>query len=340
MGPGQRCYVIAEAGVNHDGRLDDARELVRAAHASGADAVKFQLFRAAELVAADAPKAQYQRQTTDPGESQLAMLEKLELPVGAFVELAALARQLGIAFLCSGYSAGALDALDEIDVPAFKLASAQIVEPALLAQAARKGRPLLISIGMATLEEIERALAVVRANGDPPVALLQCTTEYPAPIEDANLRTIPALAARFDVPVGFSDHTSGETACIAAVALGAVVVEKHLTLDNARPGPDHAASLEPDRFAALVRAVRETEAALGSADRLPTPRERDNAFHMRRSLHAAVRIPAGTRIEAVHVTLRRPADGLPPDDFERVVGATAAADIESDSPLTADNVKL
>jgi N,N'-diacetyllegionaminate synthase len=340
VGRGEPCYVIAEAGVNHDGNVEDARELVRAAHAAGVDAVKFQLFNAAELVTANAAKARYQTETTDPAESQRDMLAQLELPEDVFSSLAALAAQLGVAFLCTAYSERTLDVLAELGVPAFKFASAQIVEPAMLAHAASFGRPLLVSTGMSTLGEIDAALGVVRANGNPPVALLQCTTEYPAPIEDANLKAIPALAERFGVSVGYSDHTAGETAAVAAVALGAVIVEKHLTLDRSRAGPDHASSLEPDAFARFVRALRDAEAALGSSERAPTERERDNAFSMRRSLHAATDIAAGATIAREQIALRRPADGLPPADLERVVGAKAAVDIERDAPLTEANVTL
>lgn len=337
LGPDHPCYVIAEAGVNHDGNLEIARSLVHAAREAGADAVKFQLFRGAEVASASAPKAEYQLAVTDPAESQRAMLEALELPDTAFAELANEAARAGIDFLCTAYSEHALDVLEAIGVPAFKFASAQIVELPLIAHAAAKGRTLLISTGMATLDEIAEALEAAKGGGDPPVVLLQCTTDYPSVLEDANTRTIPALAERFGVPVGYSDHTIGDVAAVAAVACGAVLIEKHLTLDRSRPGPDHSSSLEPDEFASLLHRIRETEAALGSDVKEPTPHERANTFGMRRSLFAAEDIPAGTLIERRHVTLRRPASGLHPRELGQILGGRAAVDIAADTPLTADH---
>jgi N,N'-diacetyllegionaminate synthase len=331
-----RCYVIAEAGVNHDGDLGRARELVAAAAAAGADAVKFQLFRARDIAASGAPKAGYQLRTTDPGESQVEMLAKLELDAEAMGELAHAAHAGGIDFLCTCYAEEELDSVAGLGAPAFKFASAQIVELPLIAHAASKGRPLLLSTGMATLAEIEDALAVA----GPEVVLLQCTTNYPAAIGDANLRAIPELAARFRLPIGYSDHTVGSTSAVAAVALGASVLEKHLTLDRTASGPDHASSAEPEELRELVERVREAERALGSATKEPSPAERENVTRMRRSLYAARDVRAGTALAREDVAFKRPAVGLPPARLEDVVGAVARVDIAADTPLTAQLLDL
>jgi N,N'-diacetyllegionaminate synthase len=339
VGRAAPCYVIAEAGVNHDGDVEKAIRLVREAQAAGADAVKFQLFHGDDLASDDAPKAGYQIAVTDPAESQLSMLKALELPDDTFGLLADEARRVGIDFLCTAYSEHGIEVLERIGVPAFKLASAQIIELPLIARIAEVGRPLLISTGMATLDEIDAALETVRRFGNPPVVLLQCTADYPSLTEEANLRVIPALAERYHIPVGYSDHTLGKIAAVCAVALGAVVLEKHLTLDRMASGPDHRSSLEPGSFANLLRAVREVEAALGRSEKEPTARERGNIFAMRRSLFAAETIPAGTLIERRHVALRRPASGLPPSALDQVVGSRATVEIPAGTPLRREHVE-
>jgi N,N'-diacetyllegionaminate synthase len=331
VGPGAPCYVIAEAGVNHEGDLERAVALVGAAATAGADAVKFQLFKAEEVASALARKAAYQLETTEGGETQRAMLAQLELPQSAFATLKRVANDAGIDFVCTCYSAAEIDYIVRLDAAALKFASAQIVELPLLAHAAAKGKPLLISTGMATLAEAAEALAAA-AGAD--TILLQCTTSYPAPIDEANLRAMDTLAAAFDVPVGFSDHTLDDVAAIAAVARGAAVVEKHLTHDRAAPGPDHRTSLEPDEFADFVRRLRATEAALGSPIKEPAPSESPNLPVMRRSLFAATDIQAGTTISDQHVAVRRPDVGIPPRLLSQVIGATAREDIAADTPLT------
>lgn len=331
VGRGEPCYVIAEAGVNHDGDLDRALMLVQAARDAGADAVKFQLFRADDVATATAPKAEYQTRTTDAEEPQVEMLRALELPDGAFVRLAAEARSVGIDFLCTPYSerdAGVLAPL----VPAFKVASALLVEPRFLVHLASFGKPLLLSTGMATLDEVREALAPL--GGD--VILLQCTTEYPAPVADANVRAMATLEREFAVPVGFSDHTTGDAAALAAVALGACVLEKHFTLDRTLPGPDHRASLEPDELAALIRDVREVEAALGSSEKRPTAIETENRARMRRSIVAAADIAAGATLAASHLALKRPGDGMPPRMLDDVIGKTTRVAIARDTQLSPD----
>jgi N,N'-diacetyllegionaminate synthase len=336
VGSGEPCYVIAEAGVNHDGDPDKARRLVHAAAEAGADAVKFQMFKAEDVASADAPKAGYQLETTDQYESQRAMLESLELPASAFAELKRLADEIGIAFLCTCYAEDELDYLAGLGVSAFKFASAQIVELPFLAHAATKNRPMLVSTGMATLAEVDEAVSTIREAGNERIVLLQCTTSYPAPVEDANLRAITTLSRAFDLPVGYSDHTLDDTTVIVAVARGAVLVEKHFTLDKTAPGPDHRASLEPGELAATIRRIRAAEASLGSAAKSVSDSERPNLPAMRRSLHAARDIPAGTQIGPSHVALRRPDGGLPPRLRDAVLGATAKVDIPADTALSLD----
>ena len=331
-----RCTIVAEAGVNHDGDFERAVQLVEAAAEAGADVVKFQLFRAEEVASELAPKAGYQLRTTGAAGSQVDMLRALELPPDAFPQLLAEARRRGLGFFATCYAEDELDLLDDAGVEAFKFASAQIVELPLLVHAAGKGKLLIVSTGMATVGEIEEALATIRAEGNPPVVLLQCTTNYPSRVDEANLRAIATLRETFGVPVGYSDHTEGDAAAVAAVALGAVLLEKHLTLDRSLPGPDHAASLDPAQFAAMVGRVREAEAALGSAEKEPTPGELENAFTMRRSLFAVVDIPAGTAIRAEQLGMRRPYAGLPPRLLPEVVGATARIDIAAGTPITHD----
>jgi N-acetylneuraminate synthase/N,N'-diacetyllegionaminate synthase len=335
MSQGARCTIVAEAGVNHDGRFDRAVELVEAAADAGADLVKFQLFRADEVASELAPKARYQLRTTGDA-PQVEMLRQLELPPEAFPELLREARRHGLGFLATCYATEELDLLDDAGVEAFKFASAQIVELPLLAHAARKGRPLIISTGMATTDEIAEALETIRAAGNPPVVLLQCTTSYPARLDEVNLRAMATLRDSFGCPVGFSDHTDGDAAAVAAVALGAVLLEKHLTLDCSLPGPDHAASLEPAQFAAMVQRVRAAEAALGAAEKAVAPSERENVSAMRRSLFAVADIAAGATIRAEQIGMRRPFVGLPPRHLPEVVGSVARVEIARGTPITRD----
>lgn len=330
-----RCTIVAEAGVNHDGDLARAVELIQAAAEAGADVAKFQLFRAEEVASELAPKASYQLRTAGDG-SQVEMLRNLELPADAFPQLLREARSRRLGFLATCYSEDELDLLDEAGVEAFKFASAQIVELPLLAHAARKGKPLIVSTGMATTAEISEAIDAIKAEGDPPVVLLQCTTSYPSRVEESNLRVMRTLGERFGLPIGFSDHTDGDASAVAAAALGAVLIEKHLTLDRSLPGPDHAASLEPAEFAAMVRRVRDAEAALGSAEKEPTPGELENVYAMRRSLFAIAHIPAGATIRSDQIGMRRPFAGLSPRFLPDVVGATARVEIREGTPITKD----
>jgi N-acetylneuraminate synthase/N,N'-diacetyllegionaminate synthase len=271
IGAGNPCFVIAEAGVNHNGDLGLASKLVDAAAEAGADAVKFQAYRASEVAAPAAPKARYQEEATGSGESQLAMLARLELDAGELVTLKRRAEERGLVFLASAFDAESVRLLDRLDVAAVKLGSGELTNDPLLAEVASTGRPVLLSTGASELEEVADAVAVLRANGGRDVVVLHCVSAYPAPPNEANLRAMATLAAALGVPVGFSDHTEGDEVALAAVALGAAAVEKHFTLDRGLPGPDHRASLEPAELRTLVLRLRRVESALGDGTKAPTP---------------------------------------------------------------------
>jgi N,N'-diacetyllegionaminate synthase len=293
IGPSHPCLIIGEAGVNHNGDPKVAHALIDALADCGADVVKFQSFRAGALASAGAPKAGYQLATTDASESQLEMLRRLELPARLYPELMEHCRQRGVQFLCSPFDEASADLLAGLPVPAFKVPSGELNNPALLAHIARKGLPMIVSTGMATLGEVEAALETIATAGDPPVALLHCVSNYPAKPEQTNLRAMATMTAAFGVPVGYSDHTLGDEIPLAAVALGACILEKHFTLDRALPGPDHQASAEPAEFAAMVQRLRRAEAALGDGRKRPTSAEFETRAVARKSLAAAARIGTG-----------------------------------------------
>jgi N,N'-diacetyllegionaminate synthase len=334
IGAGEPCFVIAEAGVNHNGSLDLARRLVDAAVHAGADAVKFQTFRADKLISPAAPKAAYQVETTGTGESQLEMVRKLELPPQAFRELKSCCAQRGILFLSTPFDEESADLLDELGMAAFKVPSGEITNLPLLEHLARKRKPLIVSTGMCDLEEVRTAVECLRRAGARELALLHCVSSYPASAASINLRAMETLRETFAVPVGFSDHALGVDIPLAAVALGACIVEKHLTLDCQLPGPDHRASLEPGDFTAMVEGIRAVEAALGDGIKRPAPEERNTAEVARRSLVAACGIPAGTVLRAEHIAILRPGTGLPPAARPQVIGKRAARDIPAGALLT------
>jgi N-acetylneuraminate synthase/N,N'-diacetyllegionaminate synthase len=326
VGPGRPCLLIAEVGVNHNGDVELARRLVAAAAEAGADAVKFQTFDADRLVTAEAPKAAYQASTTGADESQLELLRRLELPNEHLAGLRELATAHGILFISTPFDEGSADRLDELGVAAFKIASPDVTNIPFLTYVARKGRPVVLSTGMSTLEETAAAVAAIRAEGAP-LVVLHCVSAYPAEPADANLAAIGTLERELGAPAGFSDHSLGDAVPLAAVALGARALEKHLTLDRSLPGPDHRASLEPDALASLFARVREVESAIGDGVKRPVPAEEEGRVLLRRSLAARRGIPAGTVITAEMLTAMRPATGIPPTELERVVGRRAARDV-------------
>lgn len=321
VGGGAPCLVIAEAGVNHDGDPELAVELVRAAARAGADAVKFQLFAADRLATDAAPTAPYQARATGT-RGQQELLRALELPAAELARVAEAAAAAGILFLASAFDDESVDALARLGAPALKIASPDLVNPFLLEHAARTGLPLLVSTGMSDLAEVRTALRLLDAAGARELVLLHCVSSYPAEAEDANLRALAALA-ELGHPVGFSDHTLGTEVALAAVALGAAVLEKHFTLDRSRTGPDHAASLEPGELAELVAAVRRVESALGDGIKRPVAAELANRESVRRSIAAARDVAAGERLERAMLTALRPATAIPALEVDRVVGRTA-----------------
>lgn len=333
VGAGEPTFVIAEAGVNHNGSLELARQLVDAAGGAGADAVKFQTFRAERLVSRTAPKAEYQRERTDAMESQLDMLLRLELPPEAHRELHSYCQQRGIIFLSTPFDTASADLLDELKVPAFKIGSGEITNWPLLEYVARKGKPVILSTGMSYLSEVDEAVRVIQRAGCGELILLHCVSTYPADPADANLRVIATMAAAFGVPVGYSDHTLGIEVALAAAALGACVIEKHFTVDRNLPGPDQRASLEPDELTVLVRGIRTVEAALGDGRKEPVAGEANTMAVARRSLVAARDLLSGTVLTEELIAVRRPGSGLPPAMRSCLVGRTVRTAVPAGSLL-------
>jgi N,N'-diacetyllegionaminate synthase len=331
-------FIIAEAGVNHNGSLDLALRLVDAAKASGADAVKFQTFRADLLATHSAPKAPYQERTTANGESQFGMLQRLELDAAAHQHLIDRCRQIGIQFLSSPFDTQSADLLATMDVPLFKVPSGEITNLPFLRHLARKGRPLILSTGMSTLGEVEEAVNVLQAAGASQLTLLHCVTEYPAPYSEVNLRAMLTLKCAFGLPVGYSDHTPGIDIAIAAAALGAEVIEKHFTLDRSLPGPDHAASLEPVELQQMVAAIRHVEAALGTGIKTPAPCELPNVSVARKSVVAARSLPAGHQLSTGDLDIKRPGNGLAPKLIPVLIGRTLRAGLVKDEVISWDHL--
>lgn len=334
VGHGQPCFLIAEAGVNHNGDLEMARLLVRIAAEAGADAVKFQTFSAERTVTDYAPKAEYQLRSTDPAESQVEMLRRLELSDDAHRELLAESRRLGILFLSTPFDELSADFLETLGLPAFKIPSGEITNLPFLEHVARKGRPMIVSTGMATLAESEAAARAVTRAGNPGLILLHCTSAYPADPKDANLRAMRTMEEALGFATGYSDHTTGIEISLAAAALGACVIEKHFTLDRGLPGPDHAASLSPDELRALVSGVRRVEAALGHGRKEPAACEAEIAIISRKSIVAARVIPAGARITKELVAMKCPGTGFAPSMLDRVLGRSARREIPADAVIT------
>ncbi len=335
MNPSAHVFVIAEAGVNHNGSLAMALRLVDEAAAAGADAVKFQSFRAHLLAAPDAPRAAYQREATGSSGGQLEMLRALELSADEHRRIAAHSRERGIEFLSSPFDSESIELLSTLGLRRLKVPSGELVDVPYLRRVAALGLPLIVSTGMATLAEVDAALTVLEQAGCPRarVTVLHCSTEYPTPPADVNLRAMVTMRDALGVAVGYSDHTEGITVAVAAAALGAGVIEKHLTLDRTLPGPDHRASLEPGAFAEMVRALRDLEVALGDGVKRPTAAELENAAAARKSIVAARAIAAGETFTAGALAVKRPGTGLSPLRWDDVVGLTASRAYEPDEPI-------
>ena len=332
-----RVFIIAEAGVNHNGSLDMALRLIDAAADAGADAVKFQTFRAEKLVSPGAAKAEYQKAATGSAESQLAMIRRLELDRDAHERLFAHCRERGVLFTSTPFDEDSIRLLADLGMPFFKIPSGELTNPLHLRSIAAQGLPVYLSTGMANLGEIEAALAVLEAAGlaRDRTTLLHCTTEYPTPYSEVNLRAMQTLRAAFPgvAGVGYSDHTPGIEIPLAAAAMGATVIEKHFTLDRNLPGPDHRASLEPGELAAMVRGIRIISEAMGNGVKAPSPSERKNMSVARRSVMAARPIRRGERFTARNLTVKRPGTGLSPMFWDRLMGLEARRDYAPDEMI-------
>lgn len=327
-----KTLIIAEAGVNHNGDMDLARRLIDIAAVAGADLVKFQTFKADRLVCVHAPKAEYQTRTTDADESQHAMIRRLELDRGMHQDLMAHCQARGIGFFSTAFDGESIEMLAELGLDRFKVPSGEITNLPYLRQVGRYGKPVILSTGMSNLEEIGAAIGVLEQSGTPRerITVLHCNTEYPTPMADVNLRAMLTIRDAFKVAVGYSDHTQGIEVAIAAVALGATVIEKHFTLDRNLPGPDHKASLEPDELKAMVKAIRNIELAMGDGDKRPSPSESKNIHIARKSIVAARAIRAGEAFSEHNLAVKRPGVGISPMRWDEILGHPAPRDFAPD----------
>jgi len=323
-------FIIAEAGVNHNGNIKLAKKLVDAAQSAGADAVKFQTFKAANLVSKVAQKADYQKESTETSESQLDMLKKLELSFAEFKELDKYCKEKGILFLSTPFDLESIDFLASMEVPIYKVPSGEITNLPYLIKIAKTGKPVIISTGMSNLEEVGLTLEVLRDHGAGTITLLHCNTQYPTPFEDANLKAMLTLQERFGYAIGYSDHTLGIEASLAAVALGAKVIEKHFTLDKSMDGPDHKASLDPQELKAMVTAIRNVEVALGDGIKQVSKSEKPNKEVARKSIVAKRDILKGETLTEDNLTVKRPGHGISPLKWFEVLGSKATRDFFAD----------
>jgi N-acetylneuraminate synthase len=334
----KHTFIIAEAGVNHNGDVVLAKELIDAAAQAKADAVKFQSFRTERMVTKTAPKADYQKLHTQADESQFAMLKKLELSKDAHHELFAYCRKKGIVFLSTPFDEESADLLEALGIEIFKIPSGELTNHPFLQYLAQKGRPLILSTGMATMEEIRHSIQVIQSQGKVELALLHCTSSYPTRPEDVHLRAMDTMVQAFGLPVGYSDHTLGLEVPIAAVARGAKIIEKHFTLNKNLPGPDHAMSLTPQELDQMVQAIRKVELALGSPEKKKQHSEQKTAEVARKSLVAACDIKAGTVFSLDIIAIKRPGSGLPPSERLKLLGKKARVDISKDQLITAEMI--
>lgn len=326
--------VIAEIGVNHNGSMDLAKELVRHAHAAGADYAKFQTFRAENLASQDAPLANYQQTSLDDG-SQRKLLKQLELADDDFLELKQYSSEVGVGFITTAHDLESAEFVLSMNLDFVKVPSGDVTNLPFLERVALAGRPVLLSTGMANYDEVQAAVTALTSAGLNPqeVTIMQCTTEYPAPADEANLLAMVAMGGKLNVPVGYSDHTLGHITAVAAVALGARVIEKHLTLDKTLPGPDHSASLEPDEFREMVQAIRTVEVALGDGLKKTQPSEAQNRDIVRKSIVAKRFISQGEQFKKESLAVMRPGFGLSPMLWHEVIGEVAHRDFQPDEPI-------
>lgn len=331
----KKTVIIAEAGVNHNGSLELAKKLAWCAKDAGADFIKYQTFVAEKLAAGSAKKAVYQQANTGEG-SQLEMLQKLSLRYEEFRQLKEYCDEIGIAFLSTPFELQSIAFLKTLNMPFWKIPSGEITNYPYLKEIARTGMPVVMSTGMATLEEVDLAVKTLKENGTTSLSLLHCTTQYPTPYADVNLRAMDTLKERFGLPVGYSDHTEGIVVPVAAVAHGAVIIEKHFTLDRNMEGPDHKASLEPQELAEMVRSIRIIETAMGDGRKMPRPIELGNCAVARKSIVAAAHISKGQMLTEELLTTKRPGDGISPMRWNEVLGKKANRNYQEDELIDSE----
>ena len=326
----KKVFIIAEAGVNHNGNVGNAKKLIDVACAAGVDAVKFQTFQTDKLVCKNAKKAEYQKKTTNKEESQADMLKKLELSRAEHLELAEYCHKKNIIFLSTPFDETSVDLLIELNMPVFKIPSGEITNYPYLKKIGQLRKKVILSTGMSTLEEVEDAIDVLKKNGTNDIVLLHCNTQYPTPMQDVNLKAMVTMREKFGCKVGYSDHTLGIEIPIAAVALGATVIEKHFTLDNEMEGPDHKASLNPDELKDMVRAIRNLEKALGDGKKKVMESESENRTIVRKSIVAKTYIEKNQILTEQNITTKRPGVGISPMEWNTVIGTRAIRDFDED----------
>ena len=326
----QKVLIIAEAGVNHNGSLEIAKKLVDTAKQCGADVVKFQTAQLDSLVSKHAQMAQYQKENTGNDESQKDMLKKLLLSYDEFIALSDYCKEVGINFLSTPFDIQSIHFLDDIGVDIWKIPSGEITNLPYLIEIARTNKKIILSSGMSTMEEVRNAVNVLKEHGAGEISLLHCTTEYPTPYEDVNLNAMKTMEKEFGLPVGYSDHTKGIEVPIAAVAMGATIIEKHFTLDKNMEGPDHRASLEPDELKAMVDSIRNIEKAMGDGVKTPASSEIKNIEIARKSIVAKTSIKKGDELTEENLTTKRPGNGISPMQWFEVLGTKAVRDFEED----------
>lgn len=329
----KHTLIIAEAGVNHNGDMEIAKKLIDVAAEAGADIVKFQTFKAENLASKYAQKAEYQMETTDVGETQQDMLRRLELTYEMHLELQEYCKKKQITFLSTPFDMDSINLLEKIGMDIYKIPSGEITNLPYLRRIGSLGKKVIFSSGMSTLEEIRAAVKVLGESGAEDISVLHCNTQYPTPKEDVNLKAMNTIRKELKVSVGYSDHTEGIEVPIAAVALGADIIEKHFTLDKTMEGPDHKASLEPEELKAMIKAIRNVELALGREEKLPTKSEQDNIVIVRKSIVAKTDIAAGECFTETNITTKRPGNGLSPMRWNEVIGTCAKRDFSADEMI-------
>ena len=339
----KKVIIIAEAGVNHNGSLENAISLVKAAADAGVDYVKFQTFKSEKLVSANAQKALYQKKNTnDASESQLTMLKKLEMPYEWHFQLMEYAKELGINFLSTAFDHESIDFLDSLGMDLYKVPSGELTNKPYLLHIAQKKKPVILSTGMANMDEIKEAIQIFESTGmnKNQLIVLHCNTDYPTAMEDVNLLAMNKIREELSVSVGYSDHTLGIEVPIAAVALGACVIEKHFTLDKNMPGPDHLASLEPNELNAMVKSIRHIEQAIcGTGIKQPSKSELANKTIARKSIHLKHAVLAGNILREEHLEMKRPGDGISPMLIDQIVGKITKYDLPAEHKLSLKDLK-